>query len=519
MEHQNRTNDRAPMTKKKPPAPPLDAAALAAARILCAHDAPARRGQYVLYWLRGLRRAEDNLAFDHAVTRANALGLPLVVYESLDVRYPYASARMHTFVLESAIGRRAAVESRGAAYALHLPRTADEAREGRVVSKLAARAALVVTDWQPPAGPLGAFFRRTAAKIGADANVRVECVDDTVGVPMSLFADKHEIGARTIRPKVHKVLDASLVASDEPTVISQRIRSFDWPFEPVDPTADSIAKLVASCAIDHSVAPVTATRGTRKEARSRLERFVAARLRSYDSARNDMGGVGSSELSAYLHFGVLSGRSVARAARAAAAPIEARESFVEELIVRRALAFNHVMTTPCEGDGAHHRYAGAVPEWARKTLGAHAADARSTHTFKDWESARTTDPLWNAAQRELLRDGVIHPYARMLWGKVALTLAPSPEVAFEWLVALNDKWALDGRDPNTYTNIAWCFGLHDHPYPERAVFGTVRCMTSKSARTKWDTRAYERRVLTPSSPEASALRSAQAAGDGPTLPA
>ncbi len=482
------------MAKKNPAPVQLHAGDLARARVTSAHDVPVRRGRYVLYWLRALRRAEDNLALDHAVHRANELGLPLIVYESLDVRYPYASDRLHTFVLESAVDRRAAIEARGAAYAFFLPRSAEEARSSEALAKLAASAALVVTDWHAPSGPLGAFFSRSASALGARVGVCVESVDDTVGVPMALFAAKHEVGARTIRPKVQKVLEASLVASDEPVVKAARLRELEWAFDPVEPTMDSISSLVASCAIDHTVPPVSSARGTRAEALARLDRFIATRLRAYDEARNDMGERGSSELSAHLHFGVLSGRSVARAARASRAPTEARDSFVEELVVRRALAFNHVMTTPCEGALSHHRYAGAVPEWAQRTLGEHAKDERSTHTFKDWESASTSDPLWNAAQTELLRDGVIQPYARMLWGKVALTLAPSAETAFEWLVVLNDKWALDGRDPNTYTNIAWCFGLHDHPYPGRAVFGTVRCMTSKSARTKWDTRAYEARV-------------------------
>lgn len=472
--------------QKAPAAPPFDPTA---ARLSVAHDIAPKQGAFVLYWLRALRRAEDNLALDHAVARANELGLPLVVYESVDPRAPFASARVHTFVLQSAIDRRAKLEAKGAAYAFYLPRSAEEAREKKALLKLCARAALLVTDWFAPSGAMTGFWTDVPREIGRRCSVRVELIDDVVGVPMAALADKHEIGARTIRPKVHRILEASLCASDERTVSAPRLRELDWPFDPAVVTEPSIASLIERCSIDHSVAAVATTPGTHAEARRRLARFIAERLRRYDSERNDMGTRGSSELSAHLHFGVISARAIARAARESSAPEAEREAYVEELIVRRALAFNHTMTTK-----EHDQYESAAPPWARATLDAHKSDARTKHSFEDFERARTSDPLWNCAQRELLRDGVIQPYARMLWGKVALTLAPSPKEAFDWLVTLNDKWALDGRDPNTYTNIAWCFGLHDHPYPEREIFGTVRCMTSRAAKTKWDTDAYIQRV-------------------------
>jgi len=474
-------------SKRKAPEPP--AFDPAAARLSIAHDVAPKSGAFVLYWLRALRRAEDNLALDHAVARANELGLPLVVYESVDPRAPFASARVHTFVLQSALERRATLEAKGAAYAFYLPASAEQARAEKPLSKLCAQAALVVTDWFAPSGAMSEFWTEIPRAIGARCSVRVELVDDVVGVPMAALSAKHEVGARTIRPKVHRILEASLCKSDERSARAPRLREVEWPFEPAQFTAETIASQLERCAIDHAIGAVATTPGTRVEARKRLARFIDERLLRYDSHRNDMGTRGSSELSAHLHFGVISARSVAHAARASGAPEAAREAFIEELIVRRALAFNHTMTT-----AGHDQYERAVPPWAQATLEAHKSDPRAKHTFDDFERAHTSDPLWNAAQRELLRDGVIQPYARMLWGKVALELAPSPKDAFDWLVTLNDKWALDGRDPNTYTNIAWCFGQHDHPYPERAIFGTVRCMTSRAAKTKWDTEAYVRRV-------------------------
>jgi deoxyribodipyrimidine photo-lyase len=447
--------------RKAPEPPPFDPAA---ARLSIAHDVAPKSGAFVLYWLRALRRAEDNLALDHAVARANELGLPLVVYESVDPRAPFASARVHTFVLQSALERRATLEAKGVADAFYLPASAEQARTERPLLKLCAQAALVVTDWFAPSGAMSEFWTEIPRAIGARCSVRVELVDDGI-------------------------LEASLCKSDERSARAPRLREVEWPFEPAQFTAETIASQLERCAIDHAIGAVATTPGTRVEARRRLARFIDERLLRYDSHRNDMGTRGSSELSAHLHFGVISARSVAHAARASGAPEAAREAFIEELIVRRALAFNHTMTT-----AGHDQYERAVPPWAQATLEAHKSDPRAKHTFDDFERAHTSDPLWNAAQRELLRDGVIQPYARMLWGKVALELAPSPKDAFDWLVTLNDKWALDGRDPNTYTNIAWCFGQHDHRYPERAIFGTVRCMTSRAAKTKWDTEAYVRRV-------------------------
>jgi deoxyribodipyrimidine photo-lyase len=279
------------------------------------------------------------------------------------------------------------------------------------------------------------------------------------------------------------------VRSSDPSP-KQRLRAMpDLPFEPTEVTAKTIDALVASCAIDHEVAPVADKPGGRTEALARLDRFTARAIRSYATERNDMARVATSGLSPYLHFGHVSARETALAARESGDGDEAIEAFVEELVVRRSLAFNFVMTNP-----DHASYAG-IPSWAREQLEMHDADDRPLATGYDaWLRGDTGDVLWNAAQRELLRDGVIHPYARMLWGKVGIALARHPKDAFAWLVELNDRFALDGRDPNSYANVAWCFGLHDHPFPTRPIYGTVRSMTSRSAAQKWDVGAYLARV-------------------------
>ncbi len=457
--------------------------------VLNARD-PVSHGAYVLYWCRAYRRASDNLALDHAVRRADELGVPLLVYEALDVRYPHASDRVHRFVLEGACEMRAALEARGIGYVFFLPRTAREARESRALERLAAPACCVVTDWYPDAGGPRSLWAHTP-RIAARLPCRMEAYDDAVVVPMSLLA-KPEVAARTIRPKVRAVLEAHLVVGAD-RAPRHPMRSLPaLPFEPTDVVANGLDALVSACDVDHDVTPVSDRRGGRREARARLEKFTARALRHYGDERNDMARVATSGLSPYLHFGHVSAREVALAARDDERAGEGRAAFLEELIVRRSLAFNHVMNEP-----RHTEYAG-VPAWAREQLDKHAGDPRPLAADRAaWLAGETGDVLWNAAQHELLRDGAIHPYARMLWGKVGITLARRPSEAFAWLVELNDRFALDGRDPNSYANIAWCFGLHDHPFPGRPIFGSVRSMTSRSAAHKWDVASYFARVGMP----------------------
>ena len=456
--------------------------------VMNAHDARSD-GAYVLYWCRAYRRATDNLALEHAIARADALGLPVLVYEALDVRYPYASDRMHRFVLEGACEMQAALEARGIGYAFYLPRTKTEAHASRAVAKLAEHAALVVTDWYPDAGGEHSLWAHTA-KLAARITCRFEAYDDAVVVPMSLLA-KSEIAARTIRPKVTREIDRflALAPDREPKHAMRKLPAL--PFEPATLTIDALDELIASCAIDHTVEPVASRPGGMREASRRLKKFAQRAIRHYATERNDMARIATSGLSPYIHFGHVSARAAALAVRDEGG--EGAEAFLEELIVRRSLAFNYVMTN------SRHAHYDGIPEWARDQLAQHADDPRPAATsYAHWLDATTDDVLWNAAQRELLIEGIIHPYARMLWGKVGITLAEKPATAFAWLVELNDRFALDGRDPNTYANIAWCFGQHDHPFPGRAIYGTVRSMTSRSAAQKWDVSAYLARLGMPS---------------------
>jgi deoxyribodipyrimidine photo-lyase len=215
------------------------------------------------------------------------------------------------------------------------------------------------------------------------------------------------------------------------------------------------------------------------EAERRLREFVANRVNRYGAERNEPAAHATSELSPYLHFGHISSLEVALAVPRTAS------AFLEELIVRRELSFNFALHTkdPESLDN--------VPDWAKKTMQEHARDRREVvYTREQFENAATHDPLWNATQREMLRDGKIHGYYRMYWGKKIIEWSAGCEDALRTMLHIHDRWALDGRDPNTYANILWLFGLFDRPWPERDVFGKLRYMSLSGMRRKTDVDAY-----------------------------
>ncbi len=443
----------------------------------------ATRGDFVLYWSQVYRRADDNAALAYAIERANELGVPCVVYEALRPDSPYASDRVHRFVLEGARDTAARLEARGIAYAFFLPRTRDEARG--VVAKLAARARLVVSDDFPTF-----IVPALNAAVAARAPCAFVAVDDCAVVPMALLS-KPEIGARTIRPKVTRALEAWAPIPRRKARAQEE--GAQAPRSALPRRRSSRGRpRGAGGGVRHRSLRAGGRRDARRLARGRAAastRSCVGPLGTYDQDHNDPSREGTSGLSPYLHFGMLSARRAALEARAWVAATgndgPGLDAFLEQLLVRRALSFNFARSR------ADHANYGALPAWARATLAKHAADRRYAElSVDDLEAARSPDELWNATMRELRARGVVQSYARMLWGKLPLLWMRRPQSAHAAMMHLNDKWALDGRDPNGYANVSWCFGLHDRPWPERNVFGTVRAMTSANARRKLDFEDY-----------------------------
>lgn len=435
--------------------------------------------RYVLYWMQIFKRASHNHALNFAARMANERRLPLVVYEGLKYYYPWANDRLHTFILEGVAEKRAELARRGVRYVFYLQRNERDPRD--TVVRLAKDSALVVTD-DFPCFIIPGHNRRISER----ATVPVYAVDANGIIPLSAF-DKEEYAARTIRPKIKRMLPRYLAAPPPDVRVVHKAPDLEINCpEETDVTARNIPALVAGCAIDHTVPPSPLYRGGTKAGRARLRHFVKHILPRYDDSRNEPGEDGTSRLSSYLHFGFLSAHEVVAAVNEADAPVAAREAYLEELIVRRELSYNFTRFN------AHYDSLQSLPAWALKTMREHAADPRPAILPPEQiERGETYDELWDATERELIRTGEIHNYARMLWGKKVIEWQASYEEAFRLLEHLNNKYALDGRNPNSYAGILWCFGKHDRAWgPERPVFGKLRYMTSQSMARKIAAKKY-----------------------------
>jgi deoxyribodipyrimidine photo-lyase len=446
-------------------------------RVAGLNDEPVReKNDFVLLWLHGQRRIANNLAFAHAQRLANELRKPLVVYEGLRRDYPYASERFHRFVLEGVESNARNCEAQGVAYGFfletpHSPRGA--------LHKLAARAAVVVLDYLPH------FIHPKQSKaLAARARCRVEAVDAAGVAPLKMFP-KAEIAARTLRPKLMRALPDLLQAIPRVPAKAGPLKRFDWGF---DPFVGTPAEGVDAAEVSREVKAAEGAEGGRAAGLRRLEQFVQKGLHGYAEGRNEPAANATSGLSPYLHFGHLGAAEIALAAQGSDAPRADLDAFVEELLVRRELSYNFVART------AQHDSLEAIPPWARETLRKHEKDDRpALPSEKELEEARSPDPLWNAMQNQLLREGRIHGWLRMLWGKSLILWSRDAGTAYRRISYLNDKYALDGRDAVSATNFLWCFGVHDRPFPERKVFGTVRSMSLALAPKKHDLVEYLRR--------------------------
>lgn len=436
-----------------------------------------RQARYVLYWMQLFKRTSHNHALNYAINLANRHGLPLVVYEGLKYYYPWANDRLHTFILEGVAEKKCEFTACGIRYLFYLQRNAQDPR--RVVQDLARAAVALVTD-DFPCFIVPEHNRRICEQV----TIPVYAVDANGMIPLSRH-EKEEYAARTIRPKINKLLPQYSEKIVTPKVAVTAPHDLPLNAPETEVTADNIAQLVAQCDIDHSVKPSPLYHGGTRQARRRLAHFLDNILPRYDETRNEPSVDGCSRLSAYLHFGFISIPEIYAAVQEASAPDAAKAAFLEEAVVRRELSYNMTRFNP--------RYDSleALPAWAQKTMHKHADDTRQAYTPQQIEQATTADELWNASQRELVHTGVWHNYMRMLWGKKIIEWRPTYQESFELMVHLNNKYSLDGRNPNTYTGILWCFGKHDRAWgPERPIFGTLRYMSSASMARKIDAKKY-----------------------------
>ncbi|MEZ4363327.1 MAG: deoxyribodipyrimidine photolyase [Kofleriaceae bacterium] len=473
---------------------------------LCNGAAERPRGDYVLYWMIGARRTRYNPALEHAVALCRRFERPLLVVEPLRAGYPWASDRLHAFVLRGMRDNAAALARHRVTY---LPYVEREPGGGRgLLRALAARACSVVTDEQP-----GFFLPRMLAAAAAQLDVRLSSVDGCGVLPLRASERAYPSAAlfrrhlqKALAPHLHAFPVADPLchlplgpAAEPPAAALRR-----YPMASAG-LLDGAAAALAALPIDHAVAPVE-TPGGSVAAAAALEEFLQRRLARYADGRNQLDQDVASGLSPYLHFGHLAAhdavaavlrRSAWDVGRALDAKPTGRregwwglpresEAFLDELITWRELGHGFAFHR-----ADYDRYE-SLPDWARRSLDEHAGDPRAPcYRLAELEAAATHDPLWNAAQRELLRHGRIHNYLRMLWGKKILEWTASPREALRVMIELNNKYALDGRDPNSYSGIFWTLGRFDRPWaPTRPIFGCIRYMSSANTARKMSVKGY-----------------------------
>jgi deoxyribodipyrimidine photo-lyase len=445
---------------------------------------PRSDGRYVLYWMQQSQRARFNPTLEFAVDQANARSLPVLVCFGLVDGYPEANARHYAFMLEGLAEVAHSLKERGIAFVI------GRGSPDQVALGFAREAALIVCD-RGYLKPQKAW----RASVARQATCRVVQIEGDVVVPVETASPKHEVGARTLRPKLYRVWDDYIVPL-APQPVHRPAHDLAVQTE-VDLT--DVSGLVRALKVDQSVPPVRRFQGGTSQAWARLERFLAKPFAFYAKNRSVPEAGAASHMSPYLHFGQISPIEIALSIREARSGNEDdRSAYLEELIVRRELAMNHVFY-----DERYDTYQ-AVPEWARKTLDSRRTDERPyLYTAEQLAAGETHDRYWNAAMQEMRETGYMHNHMRMYWGKKILEWSPSPEEAFDTTLRLNNRYFLDGRDANSFTNVAWVFGLHDRPWGLRNVFGNVRSMGQNTLR-KFDADVYVRTVVALAAEEAGA---------------
>jgi len=444
-------------------------------RITVRRDGPPDpNGQCLVYWMQRAQRGIDNHAVDLAVYIANLLELPLVVYFAAISNFPHANLRHYAFLNQGLVDIEQDLQQRNITFLMR--RAPRESHEQLLAD---VRAAFLIGDENPLRVP-GQWRNQLASRI----SIPFWTVDTDVVVPSKLI-EKAQYGAYTIRPRLYRLLPEFLHPYENPCA------NHAWK-RPHGFQSDSVHEDITRGwkDLDRSVVPVEAWQGGTHAALKRLKHFTGKLLGEYDAKRNHPDIDGTSCLSPYLHFGHVGPITIALAVEAAANADRklrpARDSYFNELIVWRELAINFVRYTP------NYDSPECAEDWAKQTIAKHTRDEREhLYTLHQLETADTHDPLWNAGQLQMVRFGWMHNHIRMYWAKKILEWTPDIATAMKYCIHLNDKYFLDGRDPNGYAGIAWALlGKFDRAWGERPIFGKIRYMSGASTGKKFDSKRY-----------------------------
>ena len=425
-----------------------------------------QKEKYIIYWMQQSQRTHYNHALEYAISKSNKYKKPLVVYFGLTDNFPSANIRHYSFMLEGLKEVKKDLEKREINFLLK------QISPEKGAIDLSKNACMIVVD----RGYLK-IQRKWRKKVAENIKCPLIQIESDVVIPIEIASDKEEYAAHTIRKKINEKLDKFLIQVQKERYkqgfYGNKLNSIDF-------------KDISKEKIDKSVKKVENFIGGTSEAKKHLNLFIKEKIDGYEEKRNDPNLNYVSNLSPYLHFGQISSLNVAMSV------LENKnsnnDSFLEELIVRRELAMNFIYY-----NSKYDTY-DCIPDWAKKSLKKHEKDKRKyNYSIKEFEEEKTHDPYWNAAQNQMIKEGKMHGYMRMYWGKKIIEWTKKPEDAFNVAVYLNNKYELDGRDANGYTGVAWCFGKHDRPWQERPIFGNVRYMNANGLKRKFDIEKYVRK--------------------------
>jgi deoxyribodipyrimidine photo-lyase len=427
----------------------------------------------VAYWMSRDQRTRDNWALLWAQDFALKQRAPLVVMFCLVPEFLNATQRQYDFMLKGLQEVENNLAGKNIPFCLLKGSPESVVTEWLRIQDIK----VLVTDFDP-------LEIKREWKKGISERIKIPFyeIDAHNIVPFWVVSQKQEYGAYTIRPKIHRALEEYLEKFP-------KLKTHSIPWKKKEAKIDW-NEVLRALTTDRSVSEVVWIRPGEREAHSALVKFLKHKLSLYQELRNDPAMDGQSDLSPYLHFGQLSAQRIALEVIKADAAEDVKDAFLEELIVRRELSDNF-----CFYNHDYDSFAG-FPDWAKKTLDKHRKDPRAyIYSSEQFENGETHDGLWNAAQMEMVKRGKMHGYMRMYWAKKILEWTPSPEIAIETAIYLNDKYELDGRDPNGYTGIAWSIGgVHDRAWNERNVFGKVRFMSYNGCKSKFDIKKYIERI-------------------------
>ncbi len=436
-------------------------------------------GDYILYWMQSAQRTGDNHALEFAIRMANKYACPLVVAFVIMPNFPQANLRHFTFMLQGIAELQEDFKSKNIKFVIRLGDPTTE------IVELGQSAKLVVFD-----NGYSVYERMIRRETSRLLKKDVYNVETNLVLPIERAYSKEAYAAYAIRPSIMRQIDAYIDQGEDLEGNQLKIGNIIGHLKPIESLKiHNVERFIElHLPMLDAVKPSPVFIGGEREAMRLLKAFIQDGLERYEHNQSDPSLHGSSMLSPYLHFGQLSPVTIARLIRASGIKADA---FIEQLIVRRELAYNYIYY----GASDVFDLSKTLPSWAFETLKSHQSDIRPyLYDLDTLENGNTHDPYWNAAQKEMTLTGHMHGTMRMYWGKKVIEWTESPERAYEILCYLNDKYELDGRDPNGYAGIAWCFGKHDRPWKERAIFGKCRYMNAAGLERKYDILQYVKYV-------------------------